>query len=169
MEIRLKIENSPSKDHEKNILDKLWDTYRTAAPDSYLVNLFSWEFVNWAKIQISNDFTCNAYEYIKEGMESVGMQADLDDATAKVRGLDDSLRKIEADHDDLKKEHEILKGDHQITQNVLNEKRSCFESLSSDYNSLIDENCKLAEKKEKMELMVMQLKAEIYDLKKEKK
>jgi len=164
MEIRLKIENGPSKEEEKTILFKLWDTYRVAAPDSYLVNLFSQEFIGWCKNQISNDFTCNAYEYIEAGTESINMKTDLEEAQARVVDLDQSLRSLEKDYEDLKKEKENLYNRIEELSDQGKEKNQIISDLEEERNSLQDENFKFQELNEQLELTVMGLKADLYDL-----
>ena len=175
MEIRLKIENSPSKEEEKKILDKLWDTYRTAAPDSYLVNLFSQEFINWCHVQINNDFTCDAYEFIKGSQELMDMKPDLDDAQERVVDLDRSLRALESDYEDLKKERETLvervneqkeerEGLHSMLLKEAKEKNQIISGLEEERNTLQDENFGFQELNEQMEMKIMGLKADLYDL-----
>ena len=162
MEIRLKIENGPSKEEEKTILFKLWDTYRVAAPDSYLVNLFSQEFIGWCKNQINNDFTCNAYEYIEAGTDSINMKTDLDEAMSRVVDLEQSALALEADYKDREKEATKFKNRYEDANKIIHILRDSITVSDSNVGSLMDE-------KESLEIQVMKLKSEIYDLRKEGK
>lgn len=168
MEIRLKIENGPSKEEEKKVLDKLHEVYKSA-PDSYLANLFSEEFISWCQIQIGNDFTCDAYEYIIQGIESSHMKTDLDEARERVQDLDQSNQGLEQEVKTINRALDKERSRVIDLMELNKSNRNDILKIDEIYVELLRTTSDLAEEKENLGLLVMKLKAEIYDLKKEGK
>ena len=158
-EIRLRIEDNPSKAEEVAILKKLADFFSCKVKDTYLGSLFTEGFVNWCATQIGNDFPCDLYSWAKETVnyqttqlneELATLRSDLKTLTFEAEQKDKKVAELTAALDEADKHVESL--------------IELRESTKTELSNTCDELREASEQLQIAEGQVVELKAKLYDL-----
>lgn len=149
----VRLEEDPFKAEEIELLRKMCSEF--AGSGTYLENLFTPQFCDWAEQQIKNDFTVNVYDYYVQTAESLNQfQAQTN------KNLIDVARKI----DGLSHNLEIASNLIESNETRIKSKNERIEQLNETAEKLSDKIAELTSENERLNDELLRLKAKLYDI-----
>jgi len=148
-ELRIKLNDSPSKAEEIEALEKIQKFFSNK--DTYLKGLFTDDLVSWVSIRIKDDIGPDLYGWLS------GEMADFSNAFIERDEAREHLRNKDATIAELQSANEILAEKSQ-------EQRNTIQLLNDECTMIRTEMYDMTEDNDKRRQEVVELKAKLYDL-----
>lgn len=139
-----------TKEQEREALKKIEKIIKEAGPDSYIGMTFA-GIVEQAADNITNDFGCN----YKEAYET---------ATDRITILNDAIRKLEDERNDLKEQMKTVTGALEAAQDKIKEYQHRIDDVRTEKNETTSKLMHAMEANEAQKAEIITLKAKLYDL-----
>lgn len=156
-ELRIRLDESPSKEEEIDALEKIWDFFhhKMGKGSTYLESLFTEDLVSWVSIKIKNDIGPDIYEWFNGAVQDRGLD------TSRANRLEDELKCLVESRDITVKDLHVQVDARTMTcdafRNEIDVKDADIDRLMEEANVHIDHAAGL-------EMDIRNLKAKLYDL-----
>lgn len=139
-----------TKEQERAALAKIEKIIKDAGPDSYIGMTFA-GIVEQAADNITNDFASN----YKEAYET---------ATDRITILNDAIKKLEDERNDLKEQMKTVTGALEAAQDKIKEYQHRIDDVRTEKNETTSKLMHAIEANEAQKTEIITLKAKLYDL-----
>ncbi len=133
--MNIRLEDDPTKAQENDLLMKIYDAFKGSG--TYLEMLFSPALVEFARLQILNDFSPQVDEYLTASSSEVeALKAELEITKVAASGFSKDVVEVKKELALARQAQEIIEGDNEHLKDRLQSANEAATAYASDVKEL---------------------------------